>query len=38
MSNVVNDTDLFEQFIAHAIPDVVVNLVTLIGLQPFYSI
>ena len=31
MSNVVNDTDLFEQFIAHAIPDVVVNLVTLIG-------
>jgi ATP-binding cassette subfamily B protein/subfamily B ATP-binding cassette protein MsbA len=31
MSNVVNDTDLFEQFIAHAIPDVVVNLVTLVG-------
>jgi ATP-binding cassette subfamily B protein/subfamily B ATP-binding cassette protein MsbA len=31
MSNVVNDTDLFEQLIAHAIPDVVVNLVTLIG-------
>jgi ATP-binding cassette, subfamily B, bacterial len=31
MSNVVNDTDLFEQFIAHAIPDVVVNVVTLIG-------
>jgi len=31
MSNVVNDTDLFEQFIAHAIPDVVVNLITLIG-------
>jgi ATP-binding cassette subfamily B protein/subfamily B ATP-binding cassette protein MsbA len=31
MSNVVNDTDLFEQLISHAIPDVVVNLVTLIG-------
>jgi ATP-binding cassette subfamily B protein len=31
MSNVINDTDLFEQFIAHAIPDVVVNIVTLIG-------
>ena len=31
MSNVVNDTDLFEQFIAHAVPDVVVNLITLIG-------
>jgi len=31
MSNVVNDTDLFEQLIAHAIPDVVVNLVTLLG-------
>jgi ATP-binding cassette subfamily B protein len=33
MSNVVNDTDLFEQLIAHAIPDVVVNLVTLIGVS-----
>jgi ATP-binding cassette subfamily B protein/subfamily B ATP-binding cassette protein MsbA len=31
MSNVVNDTDLFEQLISHAIPDVVVNVVTLIG-------
>jgi ATP-binding cassette subfamily B protein/subfamily B ATP-binding cassette protein MsbA len=31
MSNLVNDTELFEQFIAHAIPDVVVNLVTLVG-------
>lgn len=31
MSNVVNDTDLFEQFIAHAIPDVVVNVITFIG-------
>jgi ATP-binding cassette subfamily B protein len=31
MSNVVNDTDLFEQLIAHAIPDVVVNVITLVG-------
>jgi ATP-binding cassette subfamily B protein len=31
MSNVVNDTDLFEQLISHAIPDVVVNVLTLIG-------
>jgi ATP-binding cassette subfamily B protein len=31
MSNVVNDTDLFEQLIAHAIPDVVVNVITLLG-------
>jgi len=31
MSNVVNDTDLFEMLIAHAIPDIVVNLITLIG-------
>jgi ATP-binding cassette subfamily B protein/subfamily B ATP-binding cassette protein MsbA len=30
MSNVVNDTDLFEQLIAHAIPDVVVNGITFI--------
>jgi ATP-binding cassette subfamily B protein/subfamily B ATP-binding cassette protein MsbA len=33
MSNVVNDTDLFEQLIAHAIPDVVVNVVTLVGVS-----
>jgi ATP-binding cassette, subfamily B, bacterial len=31
MSNVVNDTDLFEQFIAHAIPDVIVNIITLVA-------
>ncbi|MFH2037852.1 MAG: ABC transporter ATP-binding protein, partial [Chloroflexota bacterium] len=31
MSNVVNDTDLFEQLISHAIPDVVVNILTFIG-------
>jgi ATP-binding cassette subfamily B protein/subfamily B ATP-binding cassette protein MsbA len=28
MSGMVNDTDLFEQLIAHAIPDVVVNVIT----------
>ena len=33
MSRVVNDTDLFEQLIAHAIPDVVVNLLTFIGVS-----
>jgi ATP-binding cassette subfamily B protein len=31
MSQVINDTELFEQFIAHAVPDVIVNLVTLAG-------
>jgi ATP-binding cassette subfamily B protein len=31
MSQVINDTELFEQFIAHAVPDVIVNLVTLVG-------
>jgi len=31
MANVINDTDLFEQLIAHAIPDVLVNVVTFIG-------
>ncbi len=31
MSNVVNDTDLFEQLISHAIPDVMVNVITLVG-------
>jgi len=31
MSNVINDTDLFEQFIAHAIPDVVVNVITFVA-------
>jgi ATP-binding cassette subfamily B protein/subfamily B ATP-binding cassette protein MsbA len=28
MSRVVNDTDLFERMIAHAIPDVIVNILT----------
>ncbi|MCX7019378.1 MAG: ABC transporter ATP-binding protein [bacterium] len=31
MSNMVNDTDLFEQLISHAVPDVVVNVITLAG-------
>lgn len=31
MSRVVNDTDLFEQLISHAIPDVVVNVLTFVG-------
>ena len=33
MSRVVNDSDLFEQLIAHAVPDVVVNALTLIGVS-----
>ena len=31
MSRVINDTELFERMIAHALPDVFVNIVTLIG-------
>lgn len=31
MSRVVNDTELFEQLIAHAIPDILVNLLTFVG-------
>ena len=31
MSQVVNDSDLFETLIAHAIPDVFVNVLTLVG-------
>ena len=33
MSRVVNDSDLFEQLISHAAPDVVVNVLTLIGVS-----
>jgi ATP-binding cassette subfamily B protein/subfamily B ATP-binding cassette protein MsbA len=33
MSRVINDTDLFEQLIAHALPDVLVNGVTLLGVS-----
>ena len=32
MSRVINDTDLFERMIAHAIPDVLVNIVTFIAI------
>ncbi|MFC2028658.1 ABC transporter ATP-binding protein [Chloroflexota bacterium] len=31
MSNVVNDTDLFESLISHAIPDVMVNAITFVA-------
>ncbi len=31
MSQVVNDSDLFEMLIAHALPDVFVNVITLVG-------
>lgn len=31
MSNVVNDTDLFEQLIAHALPDIIVNVITFVA-------
>jgi ATP-binding cassette subfamily B protein len=33
MSRVVNDSDLFEQLIAHAVPDVMVNVLTLVGVS-----
>ena len=32
MSRVVNDTDLFERMIAHAVPDVLVNIITFFGI------
>jgi len=33
MSRVVNDSDLLEQLIAHAIPDVIVNLLMFVGVS-----
>jgi len=33
MSRMINDTDLFERLIAHAIPDVLVNIVTLFAIS-----
>ncbi len=33
MSNLVNDTSLFEQLIAHAVPDILVNIITLFGVS-----
>jgi ABC-type multidrug transport system fused ATPase/permease subunit len=32
MSRVVNDTDLFERMIAHAIPDILINVITFVGI------
>ena len=37
MSQVVNDSDLFEMLIAHALPDVFVNVLTLIGVVAVLS-
>jgi ATP-binding cassette subfamily B protein/subfamily B ATP-binding cassette protein MsbA len=31
MSRVINDTDLFEQLIAHALPDIIVNVITFVS-------
>jgi ATP-binding cassette, subfamily B, bacterial len=33
MSRVINDTDLFEQLISHAVPEVLVNILTLVGVS-----
>jgi ATP-binding cassette, subfamily B, bacterial len=33
MSRVINDTDLFEQLISHAVPEVLVNVLTLVGVS-----
>ncbi len=33
MSRMVNDSDLLERLIAHAVPDVLVNLMTLVGVS-----
>jgi ATP-binding cassette subfamily B protein/subfamily B ATP-binding cassette protein MsbA len=37
MSRVVNDTDLFERMIAHAVPDVLVNIITFIAITAILS-
>jgi ATP-binding cassette subfamily B protein len=31
MSRVINDTELFEQLISHALPDIIVNAITFVG-------
>jgi ATP-binding cassette subfamily B protein/subfamily B ATP-binding cassette protein MsbA len=31
MSRVINDTELFEQLISHALPDIIVNVITFVG-------
>ena len=33
MSRMVNDSDMFEKLIAHAVPDVLVNILTLLGVS-----
>ena len=33
MSRMINDSDLFERLIAHAVPDVMVNVLTLVGVS-----
>lgn len=33
MSRIVNDTDLFEMLIAHAVPDIIVNVLTFVGVS-----
>ncbi len=33
MSRVINDTDMFESLIAHAVPDVLVNVITFIAIS-----
>ena len=33
MSRLVNDSDLFEQLISHAVPDILVNVLTLVGVS-----
>lgn len=33
MSRMINDTDMFESLIAHAVPDVMVNVVTFVGIS-----
>ncbi len=33
MSRLVNDSDMFERLIAHAIPDIAVNVLTLVGVS-----
>ena len=33
MSQIINDTELFEQLISHAVPDVLVNIITLVGVS-----
>ncbi len=38
MSRVVNDTDLFERMISHALPDVLINVITFVGITVVLAI